>query len=209
MVSLPQRSPEAPKILMKYRKPIIKSILEINPPKKIIIKDLTGDPGPGSSHIDSSPGPFYVDVLANAPRVFREVLKVDPPGLGGDPVPVDGLKSSGSVDLLGGPEVLRRPTAPAPETERKISKKHKVTRKNIETTSKDEDSEGWTTVNKKKKRLRKKKMEKMGINKEKGSSLEQGKVEKKKALIPTESRASEKTTMQLLQKRISIISYCN
>lgn len=204
---LPQRKPRV--------KPTIKSVTEINPPRRVTIIDardtyLSGSPGP------DDPGPGPVDVPRPGPG----------PGLPEDPVTETEEKKdkNRAKDSSLCPRAGPRPGASAgpggsgvlvPEKEKRKDNKYRSS-DTEGNKSRDEDFEHWKTVEskKKKKKLRKRDLNKKkdGIGKprdgEKGdrskdSSTERNpKISRKPTSTAPSSPPSGKSAIQILQKKL-------
>lgn len=165
---LPQRQPRA--------KPVIKSIVELNPLEKVVIRTKTNTDLPGLSRGPAPPG---------GPVGPRD------PGIPGDnrgPGPGPGRSGGPATGILRSP----RPSAtPVPEKEEKEKIKNRSGDQN-----KDEDSEHWTVVRKKKKKNKKKEDKKDGEGK--GATISG----KKAAAAQVAPSPKEKNAIQILQKKL-------
>lgn len=218
---LPQRPPRD-----LTGKPMIKSITEINPPRKmVIVKKPTFDLPEILSYdlgtLSCNPG-----ILTSNDKSFVPDLHKDPPSP--IPAPRTGKVRKSSVpltfsEILAGPRSSGSPRSRAsvPETEnknisennREIRTKDKVREETAnkrkkegirtEDTTKDEDTEGWKVVDKNRKRKQKKK--KAEKEKMKNLKLNNEGVSNSTPPIPTSRstlRSFEKSTAQLLLKKI-------
>lgn len=209
MEPLPQRKPRA--------KPVIKSITEINPPRRVTIIDNTstfGSRSLGGTYLADPADPGPVDSLGPGPGP-----PAPGPSASADPVPEKERKkvnTRSSVDP--GSDVPLGPRESGVLIPKKEKKEVRYKSSDTEGKSKDEDSEHWKTVTRKRKR---KKLRKRDARRAKEDDVrrdqegtqtggeEQGKKDEKrlnpssKPNKPVSSPPSTgKSAIQILQKRL-------